>query len=61
MKKIILCALCACISLGASAAKKTGKKKNAKEPVEVVDTVSVDTFSYYFGRANSNGLKMYLT
>ena len=60
MKKIILFALCACISLGASAAKKTGKKKNAKQPVEVVDTVCVDTFSYYFGRANSNGLKMYL-
>ena len=60
MKKLILFALCACLSLGASAAKKTTKKKKGKEPVEVVDTVSVDTFSYYFGRANSNGLKGYL-
>ncbi|MCR5851128.1 MAG: FKBP-type peptidyl-prolyl cis-trans isomerase [Bacteroidaceae bacterium] len=60
MKKIILFALCACISLGAGAAKKTGKKKKVQEPVEVVDTVSIDTFSYYFGRANSNGLKGYL-
>ncbi|MBO7119579.1 MAG: FKBP-type peptidyl-prolyl cis-trans isomerase [Bacteroidaceae bacterium] len=59
MKKFILFALCACISLGAGAAKKTGKKKS-KQPVEVVDTVCVDTFSYYFGRANSNGLKGYL-
>lgn len=59
MKKLILFALCACISLGAGAAKKTSKKKG-KEPVEVVDTVSIDTFSYHFGRANSNGLKMYL-
>jgi FKBP-type peptidyl-prolyl cis-trans isomerase FklB len=60
MKKFILFALCASLSLGASAAKKTAKKKKGKEPVEVVDTVCVDTFSYYFGRANSNGLKMYL-
>ena len=61
MKKYILFALCACITLGAGAAnKKTSKKKKAKEPVEVVDTVSIDTFSYHFGRANSNGLKNYL-
>lgn len=60
MKKFILFALCASISLGMSAAKKTTKKKNAKQPVEVVDTVSVDVFSYHFGRANSNGLKNYL-
>lgn len=61
MKKYILFALCAVLSLGVSAAKKTSKKKKkSKEPIEVVDTVSVDTFSYHFGRANSNGLKMYL-
>ena len=59
MKKLILFALCASISLGMSAAKKNSKKKS-KQPVEVVDTVSVDTFSYFFGRANSNGLKNYL-
>lgn len=61
MKKYILFALCAVLSLGVSAAKKTSKKKKkSKQPVEVVDTVSIDTFSYHFGRANSNGLKMYL-
>ena len=60
MKKLILFALCASISLGMSAAKKNSKKNKAKQPVEVVDTVCVDTFSYYFGRANSNGLKGYL-
>ena len=60
MKKYILFALCACITLGAGAAKKTNKKKKAAEPVEVVDTVCIDTFSYHFGRANSNGLKNYL-
>ena len=60
MKKLILFALCASLSLGMSAAKKTTKKKNSKQPVEVVDTVSVDVFSYHFGRANSNGLKNYL-
>ena len=59
MKKYILFALCACISLGAGAAKKNGKKKS-KEPVEVVDTLCIDTFSYHFGRANSNGLKNFL-
>lgn len=60
MKKLILLAICAGIALGASAAKKTGKKKKSKEPVEVVDTVSIDIFSYHFGRANSNGLKAFL-
>lgn len=60
MKKLILFTLCASLSLGMSAAKKTTKKKNSKQPVEVVDTVSVDVFSYHFGRANSNGLKNYL-
>ena len=60
MKKYILFVLCACIALGAEAAKKNSKKKKSKEPVEVVDTVSIDTFSYYFGRANSNGLKGFL-
>lgn len=61
MKKFILFALCACLTVGASAAKKTTKKsKKDKAPVEVVDTVCIDTFSYHFGRANSNGLKNYL-
>ncbi len=42
-------------------AKKTSKKSNKGEtPVEVVDTVSIDEFSFHFGRANTNGLKSYL-
>lgn len=50
-----------CFSTGA-ATKKTSKKKNKKNtaPVEVVDTICVDSFSYVFGKANSNGLKKYL-
>lgn len=39
--------------------KKTSKKKTAA-PIEVVDTVSTDVFSFHMGRANTNGLKMYL-
>lgn len=61
MRKTILAALCALVCLGAGAAKaRKSAKRKAKAPVEVVDTVSVDTFSYAFGRANSNGLKSYL-
>ena len=52
-----LLALC-CISTMAAGKKKT--KKNKKAPVEVVDTVSVDTFSYACGKANTQGLKAYL-
>ena len=41
--------------------KKTSKKsKKEQAPVEVVDTVSIDEFSFHFGRANTNGLKNYL-
>ena len=62
MKKIFLFSLCALLALGTSAAsKKKTNKKVAKAPVEVVDTVSVDTFSYLFGKANTNGLTNYLT
>ncbi|MBR3433918.1 MAG: FKBP-type peptidyl-prolyl cis-trans isomerase [Bacteroidaceae bacterium] len=62
MKKIILFSLCALLALGASAAgKKKAGKKAAKAPVEVVDTVSVDTFSYLFGKVNTTGLTSYLT
>lgn len=62
MKKIFLFSLCALLALGTSAAsKKKISKKAAKAPVEVVDTVSVDTFSYLFGKANTNGLTNYLT
>lgn len=41
--------------------KKTSKKsKKGETPVEVVDTVSLDEFSFHFGRANTSGLKSYL-
>lgn len=41
--------------------KKTSKKsKKEQAPVEVVDTISIDEFSFHFGRANTNGLKNYL-
>lgn len=53
---IILLAACA---LSATAAKKKSKKK-AEAPVEKVDTVSMDLFSYAFGKANTQGLLPYL-
>lgn len=60
MKKVFLFSLLALVCLGSQAANKKGSKKKEKAPVEVVDTVSIDTFSYYFGKANSNGLMNYL-
>lgn len=61
--KIILMALVALLCMGATAATKKQRKgkKAAKEVAERVDTVSVDTFSYLLGMANSNGLKAYLS
>ena len=61
--KIILMALAALLCMGATAATKKQRKgkKAAKEVAERVDTVSVDTFSYLLGMANSNGLKAYLS
>ena len=62
MKKIFLFSLCALLALGTSAAsKKKASKKAAKAPVEVVDTVAIDTFSYLFGKVNTNGLSNYLS
>jgi len=62
MKKLFLIALSLVVCCGLSAAggkkKKSGKK--AKAPMEVVDTVSIDTFSYLYGKANTTGLKLYL-
>ncbi|MBR1901722.1 MAG: FKBP-type peptidyl-prolyl cis-trans isomerase [Bacteroidaceae bacterium] len=60
MKKIFLFSLCALLALGASAASKKKSNKKAKAPVEVVDTVCVDTFSYLLGKANTQGLTDYL-
>ena len=61
--KIILMALVALLCMGATAATKKQRKgkKAAKEVAERVDTISVDTFSYLLGMANSNGLKAYLS
>ena len=61
--KIILMALVALLCVGTTAATKKQRKgkKAAKEVAERVDTVSVDTFSYLLGMANSNGLKAYLS
>lgn len=61
MKKIVLFSLCALLALGTSAASKKKTSKKAKAPVEVVDTVSLDTFSYLLGKANTQGLTEYLT
>lgn len=64
MKRIgILCfALLAALCLTAQAAgKKTSKKKGKKAEIVKVDTVSVDTFSYAYGKANTQGLMQYLT
>ena len=44
----------------AFASAKSKKTKKVVEPVVKVDTVSVDTFSYAIGKANTQGLKMYL-
>ena len=61
--KIILMALVVLLCVGATAATKKQRKgkKAAKELAERVDTISVDTFSYLLGMANSNGLKAYLS
>lgn len=58
LKLLLLPALMLCC-LSGSAAKPKKPKKNAA-PVEVVDTISIDDFSFHFGRANTNGLKQYL-
>ena len=61
MKKIVLFSLCALLALSTSAASKKKTSKKAKAPVEVVDTVSIDTFSYLLGKVNTNGLTSYLS
>ena len=53
---ILLVALC-CLTANAATKKKT--KKEAA-PVEKVDTISIDQFSYALGKANTMGLKEYL-
>ena len=63
MRKIIfilVCALACTTAMAKDKTKKTAKGKKQKAPVEVVDTVSADIFSFHIGRANTNGLKQYL-
>ena len=57
IRTIAILLLAAC-TLNAAAAKKKSKKKEA--PVEKVDTVSMDFFSYAYGKANTQGLLPYL-
>lgn len=60
--RIIALSLAAACCLTASAAPRKGKKKSKKAAVEAVkvDTVDVNTFSYAWGKANTQGLKQYL-
>lgn len=63
MKKLLFILVAAMVCVGAVAkgkTKKAGKTKTQKTPVEVVDTVSADVFSFHIGRANTNGLQQYL-
>ena len=55
---LIALAVGICCQSGHAAKKRTNVKKDI--PVEKVDTVSNDTFSYALGLANTNGLKQYL-
>ena len=64
MKRISILgfALLAGLCITAQAAgKKTSKKKGKAVEQVKVDTVSVDTFSYAYGKANTQGLKLYLS
>ena len=54
---IILAAL---VCMNASAARKRTRKQQKKAEAERVDTVSIDTFSYAMGIAQTNGLVNYL-
>ncbi len=59
--RFVLVLAAALVCTGAMAKeKKVKKNKKDAAPVEVVDTVSVDVFSFHMGRANTNGLKQYL-
>ncbi len=57
---IITIALLAVCCLPANAAAKKDKNSKNTAPAAVVDTISVDSFSYALGKANTMGLKDYL-
>ena len=60
MKKyLIICILVAAVCNPVCVAKKKDKKKQ-EAPVEKVDTVSMDVFSYAYGVAQTNGFVNYL-
>ncbi|MBQ7444157.1 MAG: FKBP-type peptidyl-prolyl cis-trans isomerase [Bacteroidaceae bacterium] len=58
--RLAVLVLAALVSLNASAARKRSKTKKQKPAAEKVDTVSIDTFSYAMGIAQTNGLQTYL-
>lgn len=62
MKKIIfiLAAALVCTSMVAKDKKTSKKSKKEAAPVEVVDTININDFSFHMGRANTNGLDQYL-
>lgn len=62
MKKIILILAAAMVCTAAMAKTNKTSKKSKKQaaPVEVVDTISMDQFSFHMGRANTQGLEQYL-
>ena len=58
--KIAVLVFAALVSFNASAARKRSKTKKQQPQAEKVDTVSIDTFSYAMGIAQTNGLQNYL-
>lgn len=62
MKKIILILAAALVCTGAMAKDKKTTKKSKKQvaPIEVVDTININEFSFHMGRANTQGLEQYL-
>lgn len=59
IKILALTALTLCATTGY--ADKKSKKSSKKATAEKVDTLSIDQFSYAFGKVNTEGLKQYLT
>lgn len=59
LKILALTTLALCATTGYAGPK--GKKSNKKATAEKVDTLSIDQFSYAFGKINTEGLKQYLT
>ncbi len=58
--KTLTLAVLAAVSISAVAAPKAKKKSKKQEKTEQADTLTIDAFSYQFGRVNSTGLVPYL-